>query len=249
MTETATESATRLREAVSSALTAVIAAWDERDVPATKTAGFPLGDFTDAMLDVFESEAAAQYGADIAGQTKLRELAYRDGTLHMELDAATGIIFALVASARTILGNAENYVEMELKAAESLDRFVLTIQRAGKLTPHKARLNAEAERDALRAQLHRARACRLAKPFEAVDPAVHTPARVYAYLSARGWQQRPKQYGFWDLGNDETVFVHRVATASDYAGRTGLLVSDLAAIYGTGELQVLADIAEAGNGE
>lgn len=95
-----------------------------------------------------------------------------------------------------------------------------------------------------RVALALARTYRLASPSEAVDPLVHSPARVYAYLAARGWRQRAKQYGFWDLGERETVFVHRVAAASDYAGRTGLLVSDLAAIYAAGELQVLADIAE-----
>lgn len=99
------------------------------------------------------------------------------------------------------------------------------------------------------ARLAIACAFRLAHPFMAVDPAVHTPERVAAYLTARGWQQRENERGFWDLGDDETVFVHRVATASDYAGRTGLLVSDLASIYKTGELGVLADIAEAGDGE
>jgi hypothetical protein len=143
----------RLRTEITAALTAVLAQWDEREVDATKRAGFLLGDFTEAMLDVFESKTAEQYGVDIAGQTRLRELAYRDGTLHMELDAAHEIMIALVAAARTILGDAQNYVEMELKSAESLDRFVLTIQRAGKLTPHEARLKAEAERDALRAEL------------------------------------------------------------------------------------------------
>jgi hypothetical protein len=103
--------------------------------------------------------------------------------------------------------------------------------------------HAEAQGGAARLAI--ARSFRLAHPFMAVDPAVHTPERVAAYLTARGWQQRENERGFWDLGDDETVFVHRVATASDYAGRTGLLVSDLASIYKTGELGVLADIEEA----
>jgi hypothetical protein len=102
--------------------------------------------------------------------------------------------------------------------------------------------------EAVLALLDHARSLRLASPYMAVDPAVHTPERVAAYLTARGWRQREAEPGFWDLGGLETVLVHRVATASDYAGRTGLLASDLASIYKTGELQILADIAEAGNG-
>jgi hypothetical protein len=101
--------------------------------------------------------------------------------------------------------------------------------------------------EALLAMLDQARSYRLASPSKPVDPAVHTPERVAAYLTARGWRQRAKERSLWDLDGRETVHVHAVATASDYVGRTGLLVSDLAAIYGTGELQVLADIAVAGD--
>lgn len=100
----------------------------------------------------------------------------------------------------------------------------------------------------LLAQLDRARSFRLASPSTAVNPEVHTPERVAAYLTARGWVRRPKDRNLWDLADgSETVHVHSVADAPDYAKRTGLLVSDLASIYGTGELQVLADIEEAGH--
>lgn len=96
--------------------------------------------------------------------------------------------------------------------------------------------------------LDKARSFRLAAPSAAVDAAVHTPERVAAYLTARGWQQRATEPTLWDsIDGRETVHVHRVGKARDYKGRTGLLVSDLASIYGTGELQILADIAEAGD--
>lgn len=101
--------------------------------------------------------------------------------------------------------------------------------------------------EALLARLDRARSFRLASPSTAVDPAVHTPERVAAYLTARGWARRAKG-PLWDLGGLETVHVHNTATAPDYVKRTGLLVSDLASIYKTGELQVLADIAAASAG-
>jgi hypothetical protein len=230
-----------------------------------------LGVSLDIAVGVLEPLIRARIAEEMAEQTKLREMGYRDGKFTMELDVAHEILFTLVEAARTTLGDAENYVELELKAQESLDRYVLTIQRAGKLTPHRARLNAEAERDAAvraaklaelsrddfmrasqaereggAARLALARSYRLASPSKAVDRAVHTPERVAAYLTARGWSPRPKERNLWDSADGrETVHVHYVATASDYAKRTGLLVSDLASVYKTGELQVLADIAEA----
>jgi hypothetical protein len=59
-----------------------------------------------------------------------------------------------VHAAREMLGDAPNYSEtridfpkasasMEVKAAGEFDRYVLTVQRAGKLTPHEARKKAE----------------------------------------------------------------------------------------------------------
>lgn len=242
-------------------------AWPEACVSGYKPGLWDLGVSLDIAVGVLEPLIRERRAEEMAEQTRLREMAYRDGKLTMELDAAHEIVFTLVEAARTILGGAENYIELELKAQESLDRYVLTIQRAGKLTPHRARLNAEAERDAAvrsaelaelsrddfmrasqaereggAARLAEARSYRLASPSKAVDPAVHTPERVAAYLTARGWQPRLKERNLWDLRTEQTVFVHGVATASDYAVRTGLLVSDLAAIYGTGELQILADI-------
>lgn len=96
----------------------------------------------------------------------------------------------------------------------------------------------------LREQLDRARSYRLASPSQAVDPDVHTPERVAAYLAAHGWTRRPKERGLWDSVDGNDTVLAAPVVAADYVKRTGLLVSDLAAIYGTGELQVLADITE-----
>lgn len=114
------------------------------------------------------AEAVEKYAADMADQTQIKSMEIRGGTFHLELDDAREMTAALVATARTMLGDAENYsetrvgfpagkVEWEVKLAGELDRYVFTVQRAGKLTPHEARMRAEAERDEARAELERLR--------------------------------------------------------------------------------------------
>jgi hypothetical protein len=100
----------------------------------------------------------------------------------------------------------------------------------------------------LATQAEFARTLRLGRPSAAADPAVHTPERIAAYLTARGWSQRRDIPWLWDRdGNPtkESVHVHQEPSASDYAKRVGLLAQDLASVYETGELQVLADIEAA----
>lgn len=103
--------------------------------------------------------------------------------------------------------------------------------------------------EALLAKLDRARSLRLARPSEAVDPTVHNPERIAAYLTARGWSECDRFGHHWisDQWPEVVLTVHTVAGASDYLKRTGILVTDLADLEGCGELQVLADIAVAGD--
>jgi hypothetical protein len=98
--------------------------------------------------------------------------------------------------------------------------------------------------EALCDALEAARSLRLARPSEAVDPAVHAPERIAAYLTARGWSPCDRFGPHWtsDEHPDMILHAHRIATAADYLKRTGLLVSDLAELGGCGELQVLSDI-------
>ncbi|WP_329431032.1 hypothetical protein OG339_48600 (plasmid) [Streptosporangium sp. NBC_01495] len=65
---------------------------------------------------------------------------------------------ALVGWARTMLGDAPNYVEQSFTFTDRQEgeRFAITVQRVGNLTPHEARQQAEAERDHLRYILSRA---------------------------------------------------------------------------------------------
>lgn len=102
------------------------------------------------------------------------------------------------------------------------------------------------------AELAAARSLRLDRPSQAVDPAAHTPARVLAYLRGLGWVREggAEIAELWrdpESGQRVTVSLH--PNASDYAKTVGFLASDLATLRGTGELQILSEIAEAGDGD
>ena len=133
--------------------------------PGTWDTGVSL----DIAVGVLEPLIRERHAEELADQTRLRSMEFRDGKLHLELEPAHEIACALVASARTILDDAENYTELTFEASDGGERYVLTLQRPGKLTPHEARVQAEAERDALRAQLHQLASRRTADITEATD--------------------------------------------------------------------------------
>lgn len=56
--------------------------------------------------------------------------------------AATLLFIADSMRATLDAHNAPNYLEMEVKASDG-KRYIMNLQRAGKLTPHQARVNAE----------------------------------------------------------------------------------------------------------
>lgn len=96
----------------------------------------------------------------VADQATLKGLSVEDGAAVLELGPPRELVIAWVDAARKMLGDAENYSEtridfpaasMDVKAAGEWERYVFTVQRAGKLTPHEARKRAETERDELRA--------------------------------------------------------------------------------------------------
>jgi hypothetical protein len=101
--------------------------------------------------------------------------------------------------------------------------------------------------DALLAEVKRAYSLRLERPSAAVDPEVHTPQRVRAYLAAGGWEvaEGGRVAELWRLAavHDRQVTVPLIPTAPDYAKVLGMLATDLAKRYSVGELRVLAEIA------
>lgn len=88
---------------------------------------------------------------------------------------------------------------------------------------------------------------RLVSPSTAVDPEVHTPERVKAYLAGLGFRlvdESAVRATFEVWGCDEfNLVIQTIPTAPDYRKTLGHLASVLADEYGTGELGILAAIA------
>ena len=107
--------------------------------------------------------------------------------------------------------------------------------------------------DQARAALDRAaeRAIRLGCVAAAIDPAVHTPERVTAHLGRLDWIREGggRIAELWRQPGEQAlrVTVPLIPDGSDYERVLGFLVSDVARAHGVGELQVLKDIAEAGD--
>jgi hypothetical protein len=107
-------------------------------------------------LDGRSDEAAERWIQKQLAETGLRMADFRNG-MSMELEVARDLVAAWCGAARAMLGDAPNYSEtpitMTVKVGESPETFAFTLQRVGALTPHQARLNAEAERDAANARI------------------------------------------------------------------------------------------------
>lgn len=101
----------------------------------------------------------------------------------------------------------------------------------------------------LRKELEKLRRYRLEHPADAVNPYVHTPQRVIAYLRSLGWVREggAEIAEMWRHPDDpqRQVMLSLHPHAVDYARVTGFLASDIASSLGVGEAQVLADIAAA----
>ncbi|MGP4092972.1 hypothetical protein [Nonomuraea sp. KM90] len=89
----------------------------------------------------------------LADQTLMRSLTVEDGKLELNLIPPREIVAVWVHAAREMIGDAENYVEMEVKLAGEVERFAFVLQRVGKLTPHEARQAAEGRADQAEAAL------------------------------------------------------------------------------------------------
>jgi hypothetical protein len=135
-----------------------------RGAPAGRTgreiAHFNSERLADAVLAEIDDEAIDRMAKHYINETHIKALEIRDGA-NLELKPAQDMVALWVAAARTMLGDAENYsetpvglpssVSMDVKLAGEYEMFTLTVQRAGKLTPHQARIKAERERDDARA--------------------------------------------------------------------------------------------------
>jgi hypothetical protein len=156
--------------------------------------GVLLGEY-DRRREVLDDLAERLLNADaeaIARQATFMGMTVEEGALALNLGPPRELVIAWVDAARKMLGDAENYsetridfpaVSMELKAAGEVERYVFTVQRAGKVTPHEARRGAEADlataRDRIAALLARC------DQQEKGHPAAHrlTTRAIRHYLS------------------------------------------------------------------
>lgn len=132
-----------------------------------------------AQVAELASEVVNARANALVEQTDLKGLTVEEGAVVLELGPPRALVIAWVDAARKMLGDAPNYSEtrvdfpgtsMEIKAAGELERYVFTVQRAGKVTPHEARVAAETERDTLRGQVAVVRAlCQDAMKLPTLD--------------------------------------------------------------------------------
>lgn len=118
-----------------------------------------------AMVEELLAEAAAQrWVADRIKQIGIRSMDFRNGA-SMDLEPAREMVAMWVGACRGLLGDAPNYsetimdvlpnvgdaIETTVKVAESLDRYIVTVQRdhPGAMSPHQARQRAENAIDAV----------------------------------------------------------------------------------------------------
>jgi hypothetical protein len=104
-------------------------------------------------IAAMESECARltrNFADYVAGKVTLKDIHARDG--HLALALETDLQHILAAGMVGMLGDAMNYVEMRLRDADGKE-YLLTVQRGERPTPHELRRSAEAERDALTAEL------------------------------------------------------------------------------------------------
>lgn len=116
--------------------------------------------------------------------------------------------------------------------------------------PRNAYALSRPDMEAVLAQLDQARSLRVdvSSLQSAIDPVKHAPEKVRAYLAANGWRETGGIRGFTEWGRDgETVTVLPDAASREYRKRMAIYVQAIATVHRTGELGVLAGIAEAGD--
>jgi hypothetical protein len=111
----------------------------------------------DAVMAVLEGEAIDRMAEQFVAESRMRALEIRDGKVHLDALPAREIVAQWIGAARTMIGDAENYIEMDVTLAGTGEGYTFHLSRRDGLTPHQARKRAEAERDELRAEVDRLR--------------------------------------------------------------------------------------------
>jgi hypothetical protein len=134
-------------------------------------------DIVGVVLSVCDEEAVNRFAGGLLADCRIRTMDFRNGA-SMDMVMARELAAAWVACARTMLGGGTNYSETRIDWPAEYDdgladppgvemttrlspltgppdpeRYVLRVQRAGRLTPHEARRLAERRADAAEAAL------------------------------------------------------------------------------------------------
>lgn len=104
-----------------------------------------------AVMAVIEDEAVNRMAEQFVAESRIRALEVRDGKICLDAHPAREIVAMWIGSARTMIGDAVNYIEMDVQLADTGEGYTFHLSRRGKLTPHQARKRAEDERDDARA--------------------------------------------------------------------------------------------------
>jgi hypothetical protein len=132
--------------------------WEELRARAVTAALEVTGDSAlaaecaEAVLAVCDDEARERMADQLMEATRIRSMDFRAGAA-MDITAARETAALWVGAARGLLGDAENYSEMEVGLAGDPARYVFRLERCGHLTPHQARQRAEAAIGLVRAAL------------------------------------------------------------------------------------------------
>lgn len=113
-------------------------------------------------------------------QVRLKSLNIVGGAVHMELLPPESFAAVFIETARASLEGAENYMEYEIRDGKTGERFAVVVQRVGKLTPHAARVDAEAKAASARSDTLREAIAKVS------DPAARRAASSAGY--GEGWQ-------------------------------------------------------------
>lgn len=176
-------------------------AWDQLRADAVAAAREARArrteDIVDIVLSVCDEETARRLAAKLIADTGIRAMDFRHG-VSMDLEPARDAVALWVGIARGMLNDGPNYsetrvdfgledppgVEMTVGLAGGPERFVFRLQRAGRLTPHEARCQAEerASQEARRAAVLEAELAR----FLPQEPTPQMPSGrggvVYVWL-------------------------------------------------------------------
>jgi len=88
-------------------------------------------------------------------ETKVHGIHVGSDGLYMGLSGGAAMVMAEMLAEQYKQGGGINYIEMRFESKESMpgQRFLVTVNRADAKTPHELRVEVEAERDRLRAEL------------------------------------------------------------------------------------------------